>query len=561
VKVVTDYWSLVTGYWSLITGHWSLVAGYWSLVTGHWSLVTGHWLLVAGYWLLVAGWLLAACQPAILNPPRLATATAQAQATATATADPVLLAAPTTTAVASSEAQVTPAPDPNATITVWINETSMEHEQALQAMMAEFTQERHIDVELMLVSPLLLPKLMQTAVLSDTLPDIVLHPIEYTVGWAERGILDVAAADRIIDQLGRDTFDPAALALVSVNGLTAALPSDGYQQLLIYRADWFAEQGLPPPDTYAAMMAAAETLFNRENLISGLVIPTESNLTTTHQAFEHIATANGCQLIDDNGEVLILEPACQAALDFYFTIVNRYSPIGVQTDTSARNAYLAGRTSMIMASPDMLLKLAGLDDSALPSCAECISESGAPTDYLAQNSGIITHLTGGGPQATAANFGEISYLGITTVADQEAAAAFADYWFNDGYMAWLDVETERKVPLRWGVSEQPRRFIDSWGMLPLREGGPALADVYDAALVDQLRNGIADSNRWGFRQGQGALIATLYEQLTLSIVLQEMLSGYFNTNQTLFETYRRVIDLIPNYPYEIEIEPTATPES
>jgi hypothetical protein len=46
----------------------------------------------------------------------------------------------------------------------------------------------------------------------------------------------------------------------------------------------------------------------------------------------------------------------------------------------------------------------------------------------------------------------------------------------------------------------------------------------------------------------------VYDELTFSIVLQEMLSGYFNTGTTLREAYRRVIDLVPNYAFPVDID-------
>jgi len=511
--------------------------------------------------LLLLSLAMAACQTALLEPPRLATATARVAATATATAEPVVLKAPTPTGEALADSNTVANVGPNPVLTIWINETSAGHEVALRAMASQFAEEHAINLELMQVSPSLLPNLVATAVLSDTLPDVILHPIEYTLGWAERGILDAAAADAIVDQIGRDTFNPAALELITVNDETAAIPSDGYQQLLIYRADWFDERGLPPPTNYDAMLTAAETLSDTTRLINSFIIPTESNLVTTHQAFEHIASANGCRLIDEKGEVLILEPACREALNFYFRIVNRYSPPGVQTDASARNAFLAGRTAMIMAPPTILPQLAGLDGEYVPICPECGPAGDNAINYLAQNSGLVTQISGADPAAPGANFGEIMALGVTRVADPEVAAVFVDYWFNEGYETWLAVETERKVPTRWGTAEEPGRYIDAWGAQPVAGSNLSLADIYGQEVVDRLRDGMAESNRWGFDQGQGALITRLYEELTFSIVLQEMLSGYFNAEDTIIELYQRITDLIPNYQYYIDPEPTATADS
>ena len=500
--------------------------------------------------------LLMACGVDLANPPRVATATAAAataatnQAAATTTSDTLLLPAPTATGAAVIPAPAGEAAPATGDLVVWVNEQSPEHRAMLDALAAGFADRYGTNVAVQQVSPALLPDLVNTAVLSGTLPDLILHPIEFTAGWVDSGVLDAGAAGEVIDRLGRETFDPAALDLLTVDGQTAALPSDGYHQLLLYRADWFEERRLQPPTTYAAMAAAAERIFDSEAIISGLVIPTESNLVTTHQAFEHIALANGCRLIDEAGEVTLLDPACREALAHYYTTINRFSPTGVQTDTSARNALLAGRTGMIVTSPAILPDLAGLNPAAQPSCPEC--DGGEGVNYLAQNTGVLTEIAG--PNGAPAAFGNLTSLGITTVADRAAAQAFAQYWFEVAYPQWLAVNSERKVPMRWGTADEPRRTIDAWGTEPLAGSEFSLTDIYGAATVARLRDGIAAAPRWGLREGYGRLVTQLYDEFTFSIVLQEMLSGYFDVDTTLREAYRRTIALIPNYAFPVNLD-------
>lgn len=516
-----------------------------------------HLRLVFGLLILPAVVALAACGVDLTNPPRLATATARAAAPPPATPAPLILPAPTSTGEAVTVPQAV-APVTGVELTIWVNEQSPEHEAMLDELAAEFADRTGTNVAVQLIAPARLPELVNTAVLSGTLPDLILHPVEHTAGWVANGALDAAAANEVIDRLGRDTFDPAALELLAVDGQTAAIPSDGYHQLLLYRADWFADRGLRPPDTYAAMATAAERIFDQEAIISGLVIPTESNLVTTHQAFEQIALANGCRLIDEAGEVTILDAACAAALEHYYTTINRFSPTGVQTDTSARNALLAGRTGMIVTSPAILPDLAGLNPAAMPSCPEC-QEGEDGVNYLARNVGVLTEIRGSGAGATPTAFGNVTALGITTVADREAAQAFAEFWFEEGYERWLAINPERKVPMRLGTAGAPRRYIDTWGAQPLAGSDISLTDIYGAETVARLRDGIAAAPRWGIREGHGALLSRLYEEFTISIVLQEMLSGYFPPTETLQEAYRRTIQLIPNYAFPItvpqELEP------
>ena len=105
----------------------------------------------------------------------------------------LLLNAPTSTPGRATSGR-TPAPTPRRPSTpassIWVNETSPAHEAALAAMAADFGASSGIQVEMVQVSPRLLPDLVQTAVLSGTLPDLILHPMEFTMGWTDAGILN-----------------------------------------------------------------------------------------------------------------------------------------------------------------------------------------------------------------------------------------------------------------------------------------------------------------------------------------------------------------------------------
>lgn len=496
--------------------------------------------------------LLAACAPDLSNPPRLETATARAVALERDTPEPIVLPAPTPTGpslVQEQGGQEGPYP----TLTLWVNKTSRAYEAALEEMIANFVENHDIHVEMVTIAPDLLPDLVERAVISPTysLPDLMVLPLEYTSGWAEQGVLDVAAADAVVQALGAETFDEIALELVTVDGQAAAIPSDGWQQLLIYRSDWFEEAELPPPISYSGILTAASVISDQANLIYSFNMPTESSLRSTSRRFEQLAIANGCQLIDAKGELLILEPECRDALEFYRFLCNTYCPPGVQTEVSALNAYLEGRAGMIMASPGVLPALAGLDDVYRPSCDACTTPA-----YLAENTGIVTTITGRAPTASAENFGEISYLAITSEADREAASAFARFWFEEGYLDWLGVEPERKVPMRQGTVDEPTLYLEAWYDLPLSADGRTVSDLYGREVATLLASDVVNRNRWGYTQGQGALITTIYENLTISILLQELLSGYYDSSRAAIEGYKRLVELIPDYQYYVDPEPT-----
>jgi multiple sugar transport system substrate-binding protein len=492
--------------------------------------------------------LLVGCAPDLQNPPRHANQEIWAEQPPLLSGEAVVLPAPSPTpgGMLTAESDLPTQPrDANPTITIWINETSPEHARVVNQIIDEFNANHDWHAEALLVTPKLLPQLVQTAAISNTLPDLILHPIEYSVGWAESGILDAETAANVVTRLGANTFEPGALELVRLtSGQYAAVPQDGWQQILVYRADWFTERGLAEPDNFAAMTAAARAIFEPDTIISGLVVPTESDLISTHQVFEQLALANGCELVSPEGEILFHGPACLEAIEFYREIINENSPSGVQTDTSALNAYLAGRTGFIMGSPRILPRLAGLDANLQASCAEC----DAP-DYLARNSGIVTVISGQGATAARARFSEIIYWGVTRQANPEGVEQFLNYWYNEAYLDWLAVNPERKAPMRRGTAVDNGHFYRAWRQLPLVPDGPTLEDVYGAALTDQISLDVAQSDRWGLPE-QGTLIGLVYEKLTFSSLLQELLSGYFNSAQSVVQAYLRVADLMPNYPFE-----------
>ncbi|UCG23328.1 MAG: extracellular solute-binding protein [Chloroflexota bacterium] len=505
--------------------------------------------------------LLIACQASPLDPPRAATLTAQAALAPTHTPTPLLSTAPTATpggAEAVEPSQADPlASEPGSALTFWVGDAGGSGVEMLEQGAADFSAETGIQVEVVRVANRLLPELMASAVLSNTLPDLVLHPAELSHGWADRGVLDSEAATAVLQNLGRETFDTDAVAQLEVDGndgLVAALPSDGWQQLLIYRTDWFDELDLPPPATYTDLAAAAEAIHETDSPISGLIVPTDSSLVSTQHVFEHLAIANGCRLASPEGEVTLLQPACLEALEFYRALINDYSPIGLQTDISALSGYLSGRTGIIAASPAVLPAIAGLSVTDRPSCPQC-----TVADYLATNSGLVTKVQGASDLATPANFSSITALGITSAADRPAAMSFAEYWFDELYPQWLAVNPELKVPMRVGTQNDATLFVDQWSQTPLTPDGATLADIYGIDIATRLSQDVAAADRWGLANQQGSLVTSLYEELLIAPLLQDMLSGYFTSSQTIVEMYLAVVNTIPGYDFPIQVVPTPTP--
>ena len=194
----------------------------------------------------------------------------------------------------------------------------------------------------------------------------------------------------MIDNLGADTFSEKAIELVSRDGVATGVPSDGWGQLLIYRKDLFDKAGLEAPATLDDVRAAAEQL-NGDGM-AGITLATAAGDGFTAETFEHVALAEGCQLVDDAGDVTFDSPECVEALRYYGDLASNYSVEGAQDVDSTRGTYFAGRAAMMFWSPFLLDGMAGLRDDTKPSCPECKKNPA----FLAENSGLVGPLAGSG---------------------------------------------------------------------------------------------------------------------------------------------------------------------
>lgn len=428
------------------------------------------------------------------------------------------------------------------TLTFWSTEEQPERAAKTQAMLDRFQEQSGITVELVLTNEDQLPNLVTSSVAAGTLPDVLFFPVDFAIGWAEQGILNTTAATEVIQSLGEETFAQGALNLVRVGDEYAAVPSDGWGQILVYRADLFEQAGLEPPTTYDAIRAAAEALNDPGNNFYGITASTDPGAVFTQQTFEHFALANNCQLADDSGAITLNSPECVEAIRFYTDLMRDFSPAGVQDVDTTRATYFAGQAAMLVWSPFILDEMAGLRDNAFPACPECADNPA----YLAENSGIMPAFSG--PDASEpAQYGQVSYLGITTDADVEAAKTFVEFWFNDGYLDWLGLSAEGKFPMRAGTAENPTQFIDGWKQLETGvDRRAALGEFYGEETIQAISDGAASFQRWGFTQGKGTLVTALYESLAVPQALRDVIDGNITAEEAAAEIQATAEELDTN---------------
>lgn len=392
-------------------------------------------------------------------------------------------------------------------IVVWTTDTLPDRVAATEAILANFTEETGIEVELVGVAEDQFNQVLSSAAAAGDLPD-VLGSLSLAAirTLAANDLIDTDANAAVVETLGADTFSPRALELTSDGDEQLAVPDTSWVQLLYYRKDLFEAAGLNPPETYEDILAAAQALDSPE--VAGFVGATSPGDAFTQQTFEHVALANGCELVDDEGQATIASEECVGAFDFYGDLISNYSVAGAQDVDTVRANYFAGQAAMAIWSTFLLDELAGLRDDAAPSCPQCVADP----KFLSANTGIVSAIQGPDGEEPAL-FGEVVSWTIATESATDSAEAFVEYMVSDGYVDWMAIAPEGKYPVRAGTEDSPTEYVDAWGTLPAGVDRKApLSDFYGPEVIEQLQNGVDTISRWGITQGQGDLIgATLGE--------------------------------------------------
>ncbi|GAA4944776.1 extracellular solute-binding protein [Actinoplanes utahensis] len=398
------------------------------------------------------------------------------------------------------------------TLTVWSLENLTDRVQATQKIVDKFTAATGIQVKLVATDENQFSNLITNAAAAGTLPDVVgALPLAAVAQMHTNELVDTEAAKAVVDQLGASGFSPRALELTSQDGAQLAVPSDAWAQLLFYRKDLFDAAGLPKPETYDAIRAAAQKLNSKD--VAGMAIATVGNDAFTQQTFENLALGNGCQLVDEAKNVQLESPQCVATFQLYSDLVKNWSVPGAQDVDTTRATYFSGKAAMVVWSSFLLDELAGLRNDALPTCAQCKSDPA----WLAKNTGVVTGIAGPGGQP--AQFGEITSWAITRESPRsEQARKFVAYMMNEGYADWLAIAPEGKIPVRQGAAD--------WKSLPAGvDTKKPLAEIYPADVLDTLSKSPDTFQRWGFPQKQGALVGATLGELPVPKAINDLAGG------------------------------------
>lgn len=412
-------------------------------------------------------------------------------------------------------------------ITFWTTEVERDRLAIQEEIAHGFTKKTGILVRVIPVEENLLAARVTAAYAARSLPDVLYHPIDFTIGWEKAGILDVRSSTEVVNALGKETFSQGPLDLVQVGNGYAAVPLDAWGQLLLFRKDLFREKGLQVPDTWERILRAARALNNPPK-IWGFEVPTDPAQIYTQQVFEHLALSNGVRLGGRTGspqqQIHLNTPQMVETLRFYKAL-SRFTPPGNISWLHTRMDYLSGRAAMIIWSPFILDELSGLrkDQPVLPDVAK------KKPGFLAENTGFVTVIKGPGGSA---QYGDINCLGITRDAAIGPSKQWLAFLLSDGYLKWLSMAAEGKLPVRKGTRSAPSCFVDGWMNLDFGVDTRArISRFYGTDVARRMITGVDHLDRWGFTEGKGALVSKIYGTKTIPRILKRFLDGELNAEE------------------------------
>jgi len=359
-----------------------------------------------------------------------------------------------------------PAMEGPVSIDFWTTETQSDRMATIQVLIDTFeVMEPNIKIKLIPVDEKDMATQLNTAAAAGNMPAMIECAAENAVAFGSEGLLDAAAATDLINTIGKDKYYAGTLKLneSSEAGKYYATPFHGWVQGIWYRADWFDEAGLEPPNTWDNVLKAAEYFYKPDQNQYGILVGTKAE-PYAEQCFTQFAMSNGAGLFDKDGNLIFNSPEMKEAIEFYAELA-KYNPPGPQT-WRARDYYLQGKMAMFFYSTYIMDDLALAEVAAGSLTSENFTElAGTSFDPdLVQNTRMASSIS----NTEDAGFGVVVSLALPDQGDMAQTAAakkFMRYLYTpNAYITWLHMAPGGMNPVLKDIAVNPRFQNDPKGI-------------------------------------------------------------------------------------------------
>jgi multiple sugar transport system substrate-binding protein len=190
----------------------------------------------------------------------------------------------------------------------------------------------------------------QTGIQSGNLPDASIASAAYGVTFNAQGALE-PMDDVIKDMGGESVFAPSAKSFVEMckqNGSFIDLPYVHNSVVLWYNRDLLKKTGMPVPQTWDELRAAAQALT--KDGVFGILMTSSKSYVTQH-TFYSLMLSNGADIFDrETGQKVVFDsPETVETLKFYKELA-QYSPPGAggYDRPEAQAAMTTGKIAMFI---------------------------------------------------------------------------------------------------------------------------------------------------------------------------------------------------------------------
>ena len=376
----------------------------------------------------------------------------------------------------------------------WTTETQSDRLATIQVLVDTYTAiNPGVSINVIPVDENDMAGQIQAASAAGNLPPLIEAGSETAVSFGAEGIMDTKANEALLNEIGKDKFYAGILKLLqSGSGEYYALPYHGWVQGIWYRADWFEEAGLEPPNTWENILKAAEYFYKPAQNQYGILVGTTAE-AYTEQCFTQFALSNGAQLYDKNGKLIFNSPAMKETVEYYAELA-KYNPPGPQT-WRARDYYIQGKMAMFFYSTYIMDDLALQDAAAGSLTAENFADlEGSTFDpELVNNTKMASLIIKKKP----AGYGTVVSMALLKQEDPavtNAAKAFLRYLYTqNAYITFLHMAPGGMNPALKEISTNPRFQNDPNGIFK-HYGAEKMAEIIEG--MDSIETfSIVEGNR------------------------------------------------------------------
>jgi multiple sugar transport system substrate-binding protein len=164
-----------------------------------------------------------------------------------------------------------------------------------------------------------------TGLASGQVPDISTALPNQVVEMIDVGAL--APVDDVINTIGSDRFYDAALKEGQSDGQSYSVPVYSHAQVMWYRKDLLAAEGLEVPTTWAELKDAAVALNDPPDAY-GLSVPLGANDMMATRYLNFYVQSAGDTLVDESGRADLTSPAAIDGINYWVDLYKQISPQG-----------------------------------------------------------------------------------------------------------------------------------------------------------------------------------------------------------------------------------------